>query len=239
MCSFWGVFAIACWCGTGAPLVKGRGSPVEFRQRVNCRSIHKVALASIVSQASRGYILDSLNRISFENRISSVISQKAKYALRALVALAKEGDSLMIGEIAARKNIPRKFLEQILLEMKRHGIVHSRRGKLGGYSLLMPPDKITYGQVLAHHRRADRPLAVPEPHRLPALRRLQDRGNLRDSPGFCQGGRVGKRGARPHHHRRFPRFSAPCRRGRGRLDTNWRGSKSAAHLLKLETNSIP
>ena len=50
----------------------------------------------------------------------------------------------MIGEIAARKKIPRKFLEQILLEMKRHGIVHSRRGKLGGYSLLMPPDKITY-----------------------------------------------------------------------------------------------
>ena len=44
-----------------------------------------------------------------------MISQKAKYALSALVALAKEGDSLMIGEIAARKNIPRKFLEQILL----------------------------------------------------------------------------------------------------------------------------
>ena len=85
-----------------------------------------------------------------------MISQKAKYALRALVALAKEGDSLMIGEIAARKNIPRKFLEQILLEMKRHGIVHSRRGKFGGYCLLMPPDKITYGEVV---RILDGPLA--------------------------------------------------------------------------------
>lgn len=93
-----------------------------------------------------------------------MISQKAKYALRALVALAREGDSLMIGEIAARKNIPRKFLEQILLEMKRHGIVHSRRGKLGGYSLLMSPDKITYGQVL---RIIDGPIAP-----LPCLSRI-------------------------------------------------------------------
>ena len=100
-------------------------------------------------QSGRGYILDSLYRLSLRIRISSLISQKAKYALRALVALAKEGDSLMIGEIAVRKNIPRKFLEQILLEMKRHGIVHSRRGKFGGYSLLMAPDKITYGQVCA------------------------------------------------------------------------------------------
>lgn len=93
-----------------------------------------------------------------------MISQAAKYALRALVALAKEGDSLMIGEIAARKNIPRKFLEQILLEMKRHGIVHSRRGKFGGYSLLMAPDKITYGQVL---RIIDGPIAP-----LPCLSRI-------------------------------------------------------------------
>jgi Rrf2 family protein len=129
-----------------------------------CRPINKGGITLVVSQGTRVYILDSLNRISFENRISSLISQKAKYALRALVALAKEGDSLMIGEIAARKNIPRKFLEQILLEMKRHGIVHSRRGKFGGYSLLMAPDKITYGQVL---RIIDGPLAP-----LPCLSRI-------------------------------------------------------------------
>jgi len=93
-----------------------------------------------------------------------VISQKAKYALRALVALAKADDSLMIGEIAARKNIPRKFLEQILLELKRHGIVQSRRGKLGGYALLMPADRITFGQVL---RIVDGPIAP-----LPCLSRI-------------------------------------------------------------------
>jgi Rrf2 family protein len=93
-----------------------------------------------------------------------VISQKAKYALRALVALAKADDSLMIGEIAARKNIPRKFLEQILLELKRHGIVQSRRGKLGGYALLMPAERITFGQVL---RIVDGPIAP-----LPCLSRI-------------------------------------------------------------------
>ncbi|MGA8691478.1 MAG: RrF2 family transcriptional regulator [Methyloceanibacter sp.] len=93
-----------------------------------------------------------------------MISQKAKYALRALVALAKDGDSLIIGEIAARKKIPRKFLEQILLELKHHGIVQSRRGKLGGYSLLMSPDRITFGQVL---RIIDGPIAP-----LPCLSRI-------------------------------------------------------------------
>jgi Rrf2 family protein len=93
-----------------------------------------------------------------------VISQKAKYALRALVALARAGDSMMIGQISTQEKIPRKFLEQILLEMKRHGIVMSRRGKFGGYELLMPADQITFGQVL---RILDGPLAP-----LPCLSRI-------------------------------------------------------------------
>ncbi len=71
---------------------------------------------------------------------------------------------MMIGEIAARERIPRKFLEQILLELKRHGIVMSRRGKLGGYDLLMSADQITYGQVL---RIIDGPIAP-----LPCLSRI-------------------------------------------------------------------
>ena len=93
-----------------------------------------------------------------------MISQKAKYALRALVALARAGESMMIGEVAAQERIPRKFLEQILLELKRHGIVMSKRGKLGGYMLLMPADQITFGQVL---RILDGPLAP-----LPCLSRI-------------------------------------------------------------------
>ncbi len=93
-----------------------------------------------------------------------MISQKAKYAFHALVALARAEDSLMVGEIAAQERIPRKFLEQILLELKRHGIVQSRRGKFGGYGLLMPADRITFGQVL---RILDGPIAP-----LPCLSRI-------------------------------------------------------------------
>src|SRR3712207_6989689 len=62
------------------------------------------------------------------SRVPWMISQKAKYALRALVALARAGsESLVTSDIAERERIPRKFLEQILLELKRDGIVQSRR----------------------------------------------------------------------------------------------------------------
>ncbi len=87
-----------------------------------------------------------------------MISQKAKYALRALVALvnAPPERPLIISEISRDKAIPKKFLEQILLELKRHGFVESRRGRLGGYVLRRAPDKITFGEVL---RLIDGPIA--------------------------------------------------------------------------------
>jgi len=87
-----------------------------------------------------------------------MISQKAKYALRALVALCRvaPGESLIISEISREQAIPKKFLEQILLELKRAGIVMSRRGRLGGYVLLRPADKVTFGEVL---RLIDGPIA--------------------------------------------------------------------------------
>ena len=78
--------------------------------------------------------------------------------MRALVALAKEesGATLFISEIAETQRIPKKFLEQILLDLKHHGIVTSRRGKTGGYLLLRSPDDITFGEVL---RIIDGPIA--------------------------------------------------------------------------------
>ena len=87
-----------------------------------------------------------------------MISQKAKYALRSLVALARldDGETMMISDIAASQNIPKKFLEQILLDLKHHGIVESRRGKTGGYKLLRAPGEITFGEVL---RIIDGPVA--------------------------------------------------------------------------------
>lgn len=87
-----------------------------------------------------------------------MISQKSKYALRALLALADRSDEapMLIGEIAAQEVIPRKFLEQILLDLKHQGLVVSRRGKAGGYLLLRRPETITFGEVL---RLTDGPLA--------------------------------------------------------------------------------
>ncbi len=63
---------------------------------------------------------------------------------------------LLIADIAAQENLPKKFLEAILLELSRHGIVRGRRGRGGGYCLAKPADLITFGQVV---RIMDGPLA--------------------------------------------------------------------------------
>lgn len=95
-----------------------------------------------------------------------MISQKAKYALRALVALAQapKGEPVFTSDIAEQQSIPKKFLEQILLDLKRSGILTSRRGKFGGYQLLKDPAEITFGSIL---RIIDGPIAP-----LPCLSRI-------------------------------------------------------------------
>ena len=96
-----------------------------------------------------------------------MISQRAKYALRALVNLSRSaagGEPQMISDIARTQAIPKKFLEQILLDLKRAGIVTSRRGRLGGYVLARPPERITFGEVL---RLIDGPIAM-----LPCLSKI-------------------------------------------------------------------
>lgn len=79
-----------------------------------------------------------------------MISNKAKYAFRALLAIAAapEGQAMTSTEIAARHAIPHKFLEQILIDLKKAGILDSRRGKHGGYVMLRPADTISFGEVL-------------------------------------------------------------------------------------------
>jgi Rrf2 family protein len=87
-----------------------------------------------------------------------MLSQKAKYALRALVELARaSGEQLTSGELALRADAPRKFLEAILLELSRNAIVVSRRGKFGGYLLARAPETITFAEVI---RVIDGPLAL-------------------------------------------------------------------------------
>jgi Rrf2 family cysteine metabolism transcriptional repressor len=86
------------------------------------------------------------------------VSSKCYYALRAVYALAEhQGDEpLKIADIAAREQIPVRFLEVILGQLKGGGFVKSKRGAEGGYLLAKPPDQVTVGQIM---RYVDGPIA--------------------------------------------------------------------------------
>ena len=88
-----------------------------------------------------------------------MLSQKARYALHALIVLAqKTGDEpLQIADIAEEARVPRKFLEQILLDLKKRGIVRSQRGRAGGYLIGKSPKDISFADVI---RVIDGPLAL-------------------------------------------------------------------------------
>lgn len=79
-----------------------------------------------------------------------MISNKARYAFRALLAIAaaRDGRATTSFAIAQEYGIPHKFLEQILVDLKKAGILDSRRGKNGGYVMLRPADTISFGEVL-------------------------------------------------------------------------------------------
>lgn len=88
-----------------------------------------------------------------------MLSRRTKYGLKALLVLAEEagGGPVLVAELAAREAIPRKFLEAILLDLNRHGLVQSRKGKGGGYLLRRPPSEITFGDAV---RALEGPLAL-------------------------------------------------------------------------------
>ena len=98
-------------------------------------------------------------RPSRENRPSMRISAKADYAVRAVIELAAapEGANLSAREIAAAQAIPQNFLENILAELRRAGIVHTHRGPGGRSSLARRAGSITVGEVLL---AIDGPLAA-------------------------------------------------------------------------------
>lgn len=87
-----------------------------------------------------------------------MLSKKAKYALQALQYLAKEYEHgpTLIAELARAERIPQKFLELILLDLKKHGVLQSKKGRGGGYFLGKPPAEINLGYVI---RILDGPLA--------------------------------------------------------------------------------
>ena len=78
------------------------------------------------------------------------ISAKGEYAIKAVLDLAlhRDRDLIPIQEIAARESIPQRYLEQVLLSLKRAGILTSKRGSSGGYHLTKAPEEITIGAVL-------------------------------------------------------------------------------------------
>jgi Rrf2 family protein len=80
-----------------------------------------------------------------------MISKKTKYALIALGYLAERatGEPILISELAKEGNIPKKFLEAILVALRKGGVLKSKIGKGGGYMLALPPAKITIGRVVS------------------------------------------------------------------------------------------
>ncbi|HCY99667.1 MAG: Rrf2 family transcriptional regulator [Rhodobacterales bacterium RIFCSPHIGHO2_02_FULL_62_130] len=90
-----------------------------------------------------------------------MITQKMKYALKALLTLADEAakdrpEALTIEEIAKRSGTPKRFLEHILLEIRNAGYIASTRGRSGGYQLIKPPAEVSISELL---RLIDGPIA--------------------------------------------------------------------------------
>lgn len=92
------------------------------------------------------------------------ITYKGDYALKAILDLALNYDSgvVTIHDISKRADIPLKFLEQVLLDLKRGGFVESRRGKVGGYLLAKPPSQIKLGDVVRFIDGPIEPIACVE-----------------------------------------------------------------------------
>ena len=88
-----------------------------------------------------------------------MLAQKTRYALRALLYLAEAetGRSVQVAEIAATQQVPRKYLELILLDLKKAGFVSSRQGPGGGYVLAKPAAEISFAEVI---RLMDGPIAL-------------------------------------------------------------------------------
>ncbi len=88
-----------------------------------------------------------------------MLSQKTRYALRSLLYLVECGNSrpVQISDIAQTQQVPRKYLELIMLDLKKAGLVSSQRGPGGGYRLARAANDISFGEVI---RAIDGPIAL-------------------------------------------------------------------------------
>jgi len=89
------------------------------------------------------------------------LSLRGEYALRALLVLGLNHDQevLRIQRISEEQNIPKRFLEQILNDLKSAGLVESKRGVAGGYRLARRPEQITLASVIRHIEGALAPVS--------------------------------------------------------------------------------
>jgi Rrf2 family protein len=85
-------------------------------------------------------------------RRNMILSKKTRYAIVALTRLAREYGSgpIQIREIAESEKIPQSFLENILLELRKMGILGSKLGKTGGYYLLKKPEEVNLAEIVRH-----------------------------------------------------------------------------------------
>jgi Rrf2 family protein len=102
-----------------------------------------------------------------------LLTNKGKYGLKALIHLAglKPGEIAQVAGIADANSIPKKFLDQIFSELRKAGLVHSKKGKAGGYALARPANSISVGQVI---RILDGPIAPAPCASVSAYRRCED-----------------------------------------------------------------
>ena len=106
------------------------------------------------------------------------VTAKVDYALRAALELAAAGEGPVKGErIAQAQDIPLKFLENILLELRHHGLVQSQRGAEGGYWLSRPAEEITLAEII---RAVEGPLANVRGERPEAVEYAGAAGPLQD-----------------------------------------------------------
>ena len=87
-----------------------------------------------------------------------MLTNKGKYGLKAMVHLARlrESEIAQVAQIAEANQIPKKFLDQIFADLRRAGLVYSKKGKAGGYALAKSPSDISIGQII---RAIDGPIA--------------------------------------------------------------------------------
>ena len=176
-----------CFMASSSPGVAGASAiaPVLSAVAARLNGVHRDGVARALRTLRRA-------------RVCDMIAQKTRYALRSLLFLAEEqgGAPVQLGRIAETQRVPPKYLELIMLDLKKAGLVKSARGPKGGYQAGAPVGADFLRRSRPHDGRADRAGVLRERQFLRAVRRLPGRGDLRDPPRVRDPSRPEHGGAR-------------------------------------------